>query len=404
MTDEIRRLLSGYAANSLSEHERAILFDAALQDQELFEALADEQELKELLDDPEARRELLAVLEETKAPDSPVVEMPHSGARKSGSWMIPSGIAAAVVLAVSVAYLYRGQHERPAETAQMAVNRDATPIQPAQPPVTEPRATSALPLAAPEPKRANTIATPPAGTLQARTPQTSAKESRTELDRAETAPPVIPAPATLPRPTPSTELTVSTSDAVTVTADAPLISPARQQAASSDGSAALEYTILKRTAAGDYIAVAPNTMFAAGDQLRLALESNQPGVVSVTQSKDAGAPGPSFVGRLQRAERVTLPENGFIRLDPNTTGTSLRLVFTSGVPAALQNSFIPKSVGVVGGMPAAQQRQSTSGKQKAEAKTVEAQHPSDQQTVQVQQAPSITIDLNLKVQKTDRKQ
>ena len=37
--DEIRKLLGGYATNELSADERRILFEAALEDQELFNAL-----------------------------------------------------------------------------------------------------------------------------------------------------------------------------------------------------------------------------------------------------------------------------------------------------------------------------------------------------------------------------
>ncbi len=37
--DEIRRLLGGYATNTLTDGERTALFEAALEDQELFDAL-----------------------------------------------------------------------------------------------------------------------------------------------------------------------------------------------------------------------------------------------------------------------------------------------------------------------------------------------------------------------------
>ncbi len=37
--DEIRKLLGGYATNALTADERRILFEAALEDQELFNAL-----------------------------------------------------------------------------------------------------------------------------------------------------------------------------------------------------------------------------------------------------------------------------------------------------------------------------------------------------------------------------
>ena len=53
--DEARKLLGGYATGSLTEAERKVLFEAALQDQELFDELAGEQVLKEVLDEPGTR-------------------------------------------------------------------------------------------------------------------------------------------------------------------------------------------------------------------------------------------------------------------------------------------------------------------------------------------------------------
>ena len=58
--DETRKLLGGYATDSLTEAERRVLFEAALQDQELFDELAGEQVLKEVLDEPGARQRLIA--------------------------------------------------------------------------------------------------------------------------------------------------------------------------------------------------------------------------------------------------------------------------------------------------------------------------------------------------------
>ncbi len=60
--DEGRKLLGGYATGSLTELERQLLFDAALDDQELFDELADEQALKELIELPGAKRRLLEAL------------------------------------------------------------------------------------------------------------------------------------------------------------------------------------------------------------------------------------------------------------------------------------------------------------------------------------------------------
>ena len=62
-TDEARKLLGGYATGSLTEGERKVLFEAALEDQELFDELAGEQVLKEVLDEPGARQRLITALE-----------------------------------------------------------------------------------------------------------------------------------------------------------------------------------------------------------------------------------------------------------------------------------------------------------------------------------------------------
>ena len=61
--DEARKLLGGYATGSLTEAERAALFQAALEDQELFDELADEAALKEVLDEPGARQRLITAIE-----------------------------------------------------------------------------------------------------------------------------------------------------------------------------------------------------------------------------------------------------------------------------------------------------------------------------------------------------
>jgi hypothetical protein len=58
-----KRLLGGYATDTLTEHERRELLAAALEDQELFDTLLEEEGLRELLESPEARQEVLAALE-----------------------------------------------------------------------------------------------------------------------------------------------------------------------------------------------------------------------------------------------------------------------------------------------------------------------------------------------------
>src|SRR4051794_17262717 len=63
MTEDVRKLLGGYATGTLTQEERTLLYQAALEDASLFEALADEEALRDLLEDPRARAAVLNALE-----------------------------------------------------------------------------------------------------------------------------------------------------------------------------------------------------------------------------------------------------------------------------------------------------------------------------------------------------
>jgi hypothetical protein len=65
--EEIRKLLGGYATDALSADERRMLFEAALEDQELFNALQNEDALRELLADPVSRAQVRQALEPWKS-------------------------------------------------------------------------------------------------------------------------------------------------------------------------------------------------------------------------------------------------------------------------------------------------------------------------------------------------
>ena len=66
MTDDVRKLLGGYATGTLTDDEKKVLFDAALHDDALFAALADEHALKEMLDDSSVRAQVLQATEEPR--------------------------------------------------------------------------------------------------------------------------------------------------------------------------------------------------------------------------------------------------------------------------------------------------------------------------------------------------
>jgi hypothetical protein len=88
--DDIRKLIGGYATGTLTEAERKLLFEAALDDQELFDELSREQALKETLDEPGVLEHLIAALSAPK--------------RKPFNWW-PWVVAATAVASVLVVFV-----------------------------------------------------------------------------------------------------------------------------------------------------------------------------------------------------------------------------------------------------------------------------------------------------------
>jgi hypothetical protein len=91
---EIRKLIGGYATGSLSDAERQLLFEAALEDQELFDELMGEHALKELLEEPGAKARLIAAL-------APVSQPPKPFWNRAWPWAAAS---AAVALGVALSF------------------------------------------------------------------------------------------------------------------------------------------------------------------------------------------------------------------------------------------------------------------------------------------------------------
>jgi hypothetical protein len=133
--DEIQKLIGGYATGSLSESERRLLFDAALEDQELFDQLAHEQALKELLEEPGARQRLMTALGPEKR-------------NRFVAW--PWAVAAAACMAVVMGVVMLRTPDKPREIAAVTKPAEApAPVvsrQDAEPaPTTPPVTTSAPP-------------------------------------------------------------------------------------------------------------------------------------------------------------------------------------------------------------------------------------------------------------------
>ena len=176
--DDARKLIGGYATGSLTESERRLLFEAAMEDQDLFDELAREQELKELLDQPGARDRLIAA----------VTPAGRSVALKRPVWVWGAIAVAAIVFAVTTWSLLRAP--KPAEIARV----EPTAVQPA-PPVAVDRVQTSAPVKSPAPanlpapvKKAAPAPTPPAGPA-------AAEAKKDERDRSlDTAQPSAPPP------------------------------------------------------------------------------------------------------------------------------------------------------------------------------------------------------------------
>jgi len=160
--EEIRKLLGGYATNTLTESERNALFEAALDDQELFNALQQEQALKNVLDDPAARAEVRQALEQ-----------PSGRVRAAGRmrWWALGGAASAVAAAAILFVVFHANiSERPTQlalaekapspVAPAASEQKTTPVPPEPPqrmakaaasPATVRNSPAATPSAAPPP-------------------------------------------------------------------------------------------------------------------------------------------------------------------------------------------------------------------------------------------------------------
>jgi hypothetical protein len=111
--EDIKKLLGGYATDTLTTEEQQALFAAALEDQELFDALAREQSLRDLLRDPAARAELLSAL-----------DTPATGPVGFWQWLRRPAVvslAAAGVAAIAIVAVWQG-------TRMASVKPSAQPV------------------------------------------------------------------------------------------------------------------------------------------------------------------------------------------------------------------------------------------------------------------------------------
>lgn len=287
MTPEIRHLLGGYSTGTLTGAERARLFAAALEDQDLFDALAEEQPLKDLLDDPESRGYLLAELDQLGQTEAPAAVMmskarsapvpvsrkplpppPQPGARL---WLPFS----AVMLALIATGWFWWKHEPVPSLQQVAVNAPPIPVMPVMPSQAAQRneakpAVAARRIAAGTAKASGGTSAAPAG------PATPA-EVRQELGRADATVPVLADKAAKKEREAVSAEKAEDSSKVLAEAMAPKPQPlaaspplAAAGASGVVGNVKPAYRLM-RLENGQYVPTAPTVRFQAGDLVVILL-------------------------------------------------------------------------------------------------------------------------------------
>lgn len=110
---DLQKLIGGYATGSLTDAERKMLFEAALEDQDLFDELAREQALKEILDQPGAKQRLAAALARSASE--------AAWWRRPLVWSLAGAVAVAVV---ALSWII----EKRSQITQVARLRSAPPV------------------------------------------------------------------------------------------------------------------------------------------------------------------------------------------------------------------------------------------------------------------------------------
>ena len=291
-SEQARKLLGGYATNSLTEAERKALFDAALDDQELFDALQQEEALKELLADPASRNQIQQALAE--APVSRPVRTWFFEAWFSKAWFskvrLWGGLAGAVAAAALIIAVIRSNDHPKYQVARVA---------PPPPPMSAEPATPAVPPPA-EPKLRNLQ---PAPRKRVQTPrdlkQPSASTVTGSLDNAIVQPQAQTAQGTAAAPPPPQP----------ALAAAPRIQAFRQEQ-SARADTLLRYSLTKRDTSGAYSALPANVPPQSGDAVRLNVSSTLDGYLSLYQLDPSGNWKQIFPAAGQN-----------LRVAPNTTLT-----------------------------------------------------------------------------------
>ena len=276
MTDDVRKLLGGYATGTLTEAERKQLFQAALNDQSLFEALADEQALVELLEDTQSRAVLLQA---TETPEFSILGV-------IGEWFSRPRSKALVALGSVAIVAITIQTYRERALPSMAPRAKVS--------VSTPQPPEALLQQQPEERMLAHTDIPMARKDAAANPRVAPAESATGAAVGSVAAPP-PVPATAPK---MEQLATTPPPPAAAVADS-------ESAVRTLGSVAgtdLRYTLLRRTADGADVAVPPSYAFAATDRVRLRVEATQDGTFDIRRN---GAP--MYTGAASAGTPIVVP-------------------------------------------------------------------------------------------------
>jgi len=363
--DEIRRLLSEYAAGTISDADRRILMTAALEDQDLFNSLAVEQPLADLMTDPESRSELRNAL---------VEQRPRRFAWLRAPWPMTAAATAMIALLAVLVTLYMPQSPLAPET-RMDIRKAEAP------------APSALPAAQPSfsDKPAGGIAgTSPGGAtpdLLGQTdkgkvasiavgPQEIAKKAEggaaggvgsglaPSKDVRELRAEKAAAPAVTPPPAagaavggvpggvvggvvggimPPGEAAKAARDVNAVpTAENESMQMRRESRLLQSAAAqALSYSLLRREADGQFQEVPHDTRFTSGDAARLKLQVSASGYLTVAEYSEDGSwrlifpLDGSFAAHFEAQSILLLPASQAWEFGPTPRDRKLIAVFTN---------------------------------------------------------------------------
>lgn len=341
---DLRELLGGYAAGTLTAEEREALFQAALDNQALFDALAGEEALRELLADPACRAQLLRDL------DQP----PAAFWQRFAEWMRKpatlafAGSAAALVLMIGVVRFTQREPEAPKLVAQapryVELPRAASPVRQPEPKLMRPAAP-------PAETQVGKVRQEPAGQPTAAA-QTEVGQVRQEPATQATA--AAQTEVRQVRPESAAQATAAAPQPAAPKLMRPAAAPAqaqieqvRQEVAAAEATAAaskpaaLSCTVLTRSSQGDWIEAAPDATFREGAEVRLRVRPAEDGSILVAARDGAtvtmltpppGAP-------VSSGQDLILPSAGAFELAGVSGEKNLRISFSPRSPAAPVTAF-----------------------------------------------------------------